>query len=69
MFKKGKKGQKNYKYGQKCTKFGNILKKGRWLYAIIAFNKLVEKALWSKVHLIVFIHVVKQLVFKESLTL
>ena len=67
MFKKGKKGQKNHKYGQKCTKFGNILKKGRWLYAIIACNKLVEKALWSKVHLIIFIHVVKQTIsFKRK---
>ena len=50
--KKGKKGQKNvkkgqfiWKLGQKCTKFENISKKGRWLRAIIARNKLLEQAL------------------------
>ena len=37
--KKGKKGEKIFeniwKFGQKYTKFENILKKGRWLHAII----------------------------------
>ena len=52
--KKGKKGQNNvkkwqkvqniWKFGQICTKFENILKKGRWLHAIMAWNKLLEKA-------------------------
>ena len=45
MFKKGKKGQNIWKFGHKCTKFENILKKGRWLRAIIARNKLLEKGL------------------------
>ena len=45
MLKKGKKGQNIWKFGQKCTKFENILKKGRWLSAIIARNKLLEKGL------------------------
>ena len=40
-----KKVQNIWKFGQKCTKFENILKKGRWLHAIIAHNKLLEKAL------------------------
>ena len=40
--KKGKKRQKVSKFQQKCIKFENILKKGRWLRAIIARNKLVE---------------------------
>ena len=43
--KKGKKRQKGWniwKSGQKCTKFENILKKGRWLRAIIARYKLLE---------------------------
>ena len=43
--KKGKKGQNIWKFAQKCTKFENILKKGKWLRAIIARNKLLEKAL------------------------
>ena len=34
-----------WKFGQKCTKFENILKKGRWLCAVIACNKLPEQAL------------------------
>ena len=34
--KKGKKGQNIWKFAQKCTKFENILKKGKWLRAIIA---------------------------------
>ena len=45
MFKKGKKVQNIWKCGQKCTTLENILKKGRWLRAIIAGNKLLEKAL------------------------
>ena len=34
-----------WKFGQKYTKFENLLKKGRWLHAIIAHNKLLEKVL------------------------
>ena len=45
MFKKGKKGQNIWKFGQKCTKLENTLKKGRWLRVIITHNKLLEKAL------------------------
>ena len=30
MFKKGKKGQNIWNFGQKCIKFENSLKKGRW---------------------------------------
>ena len=37
--------QNIWKFGQKCTKFENILKKGTWLRAIIAHIKLLEKAL------------------------
>ena len=37
-FKKGKKEQNIWKFGQKCTKFENMLKKGRWLCVIIARN-------------------------------
>ena len=40
-----KKGETIWKFGQKCTKFENILKNGRWLRAIIARSKLLEKAL------------------------
>ena len=36
------KGQNVWKFVQKCTKFENILKKSRWLHAIIARNKLLE---------------------------
>ena len=43
--KNDKKWQNIWKFGQKCTTFENILKKGRWLRAIIASNKLLEKAL------------------------
>ena len=51
--KKDKKGQINVKkratylkmWG-KYTKFENVLKKGRWLRAIMAHNKLLEKALY-----------------------
>ena len=45
MLKKGKKGQNIWKFARKCTKFEHILKKGWWLCAIIAPNKLLEKAL------------------------
>ena len=50
MFKKGEKGQNIWKFGQKSTKFENILKKGRWLHAIIACNQLLEKEekLWRE---------------------
>ena len=47
--KKGKKWQNIWKFGLKCTKFKNILKKNRWLRAIIAQNKLLEKARKSEV--------------------
>ena len=40
-----KKAQNIWKFGQKCLKFENVLKKCRWLHAIIAHNKLLEKAL------------------------
>ena len=43
--KKGKTGQHIWKFGPKCTKFENILKKGMWLRAAIGRNKLLEKAL------------------------
>ena len=45
MLKKGKKAQDMCKFGQKCTKSENFLKKGRSLCAIIACNKPLEKAL------------------------
>ena len=44
MLKKDKKGQNIWKFGQKYTKFENILKKDRWLRAITSRNKLLEKA-------------------------
>ena len=40
-----KKEQNIWKFGQKCTRFENTLKKGRWLRATIARNNLLEKAL------------------------
>ena len=43
--KRAKKGKIFENLGKKITKFENILKKGRWLCAIIAHNKLLEKAL------------------------
>ena len=46
---KGQKGQNMWKFGQKCPKFENILKKGKWLRAIIARNKLLEKDLTGQV--------------------
>ena len=36
------KEQNIWKFGQKCTKFENILKKGSWLCAINACNTLLE---------------------------
>ena len=42
MFKKGKKGQIIWKFGQNYAKFEDVLKKGRWLRALIAGKKLVE---------------------------
>ena len=44
--KKYKKEQNVWKFGQKCKKFENVLKKSSWLHAIIAHNKLLEKALF-----------------------
>ena len=41
--KKGKKGQNIWKFGQKCTKFENILEKGKWLCAIIALIETARK--------------------------
>ena len=49
MLKESKKEQSIWKFWQKCKKFENILKKGRWLYVIIAFNILLEKVLQSDV--------------------
>ena len=43
-----KKVKNNWKFGQECTKFENILKKGSCLHAIIARNKQLEKALPGK---------------------
>ena len=43
-----KKGKNNWQFGQECTKFENILKKGSCLHAIITRNKLLEKALPGK---------------------
>ena len=37
-----KKGQNLWKFGKNSTKFKNSYKKGRWLRAIIAHNKLLE---------------------------
>ena len=51
MFKKGKKRQNIWKFGQKCKKIENILKKGWWLRAIIAPNELLEKALVASIKL------------------
>ena len=45
MLKKGKKWQHIWKFGQKCSKCEDILEKGKWLRAIIAHNKLLEKVL------------------------
>ena len=43
--KKGKKAQNIWKFGQKCTKFENILKKGSPICATIAHMKQLEYAL------------------------
>ena len=43
--KKGKKGQNIWKFGQKCTKFENIFKKGSLMRAIILCIKQLEYAL------------------------
>ena len=43
--KKGKKAQNIWKFGQKCTKFENILKKGNPICATIAHMKQLEYAL------------------------
>ena len=45
FLEKGKKGQHIWTFGQRCKKFENILKKGKWLRAIISRNKLLEKVL------------------------
>ena len=37
--------QNIWKFGQKCTKFENILKKGKGLHVITTHNKLLDKAL------------------------
>ena len=44
MLKNDKRGRNNWKFGRKCTKSENILKKGRWFGATVAHNKLLEKA-------------------------
>ena len=54
MLKNVKKGQNIWKFGQRCTKFENILKKGKWLRAIIARNKLLEKALVVSFRLLIY---------------
>ena len=46
--KKGKTGQNIWKFGQKCTKFGNILKKGSLMHAIITCMKQLEYALFRR---------------------
>ena len=43
MLKREKIGQNIWKFGQIWTKFENNLKTGRWLCAIIARNKLLQK--------------------------
>ena len=49
--KKDKKGQNIRKFGQKCTKLLNTLKKGRSLNATIPRSKLLEKALLCICHI------------------
>ena len=46
--KKGKKEQNIWKFGQKCTKFENILKKGSLRHATVACMKQLEYAQKSK---------------------
>ena len=43
--KKGKKGQNIWKFGQKCTKFENILEKGSLMHLTTARMKQLEYAL------------------------
>ena len=43
--KRGKKRQNIWKFGQQCTKFENILKKGTLVHATIACMKQQEYAL------------------------
>ena len=45
---KGKKGQNIWKFGQKCTKFENILKKGSLMCATIAHMNQLEYVLNSE---------------------
>ena len=45
--KKGKKGQNIWKFGQKCIKFENILKKGSLVQATIPCMKQLEYVLVS----------------------
>ena len=40
-----KEGKNIWKFGEKYTKFENVLKKSRWFHAIIVRNKLLVKAL------------------------
>ena len=47
--KRGKKEENNWKFGQKYTKFENILKMGKWLCVIIACIKLLDKTLITPV--------------------
>ena len=50
-YNSSEKRQNLRKFGQKCAKFEDILKKGRWLLGIITHCKLLEKALnylWKK---------------------
>ena len=47
--KKGKKGQNIWKFGQKCIKFENILKKGSLMRAPIASMKQLEYALQASI--------------------
>ena len=42
---KGQKGQTIWQFGQKCTKFENILKKDSLMHATIASMKQIEYAL------------------------
>ena len=50
FFRKGKKGQNTWKFGQKCTKFDNILKKGSLMRVAIIHMKQLEYALHTKLH-------------------
>ena len=45
--KKGQLGQNIWKFGPTCTKFENILKKGKWLRAIIAIIARIDPAIGS----------------------